>query len=123
VSNVTNIPVIKRDNGEPPYDGGMDLGLRVGNLEIDVKDVRDRLGRVEVKLDAVSTKAEVHDLKAEMIKWIVGTAIGLGVAAITVFTFVLNNATPKGVAPQSAQPIVIYVPVQPAPAVVTQPAK
>lgn len=103
-------------SGGPPYDGGMELTDRVGNLETDMKDVRDRLGRVEVKLDTFSTKADLADAKADLVKWIVGTAIGLGVAGITVMTFVLNNAIPRvqpAAAPAQA-PIIINVPAAPA---------
>nr|WP_315210816.1 hypothetical protein [uncultured Albidiferax sp.] len=86
------------------------MDTRIAKLEGFAQEARDRLVRVETKLDAVSTKAEVHDLKAEMVKWIVGTAIALGVAGITVMTFVLNNAAPKAVAPASPQPIIINIP-------------
>ena len=53
-----------------------------------------------------------------MVKWMVGTAVGLGVAAITVMTFVLNNAAPKSVASPPA-PIIIYAP--PAPPAIAMP--
>jgi hypothetical protein len=43
-----------------------------------------------------------------MIKWIVGTGALLGAAAITVMTFVLNNAVPKANPPTTA-PVVINV--------------
>lgn len=92
--------------GNPPYDGGMES--RVSKLEDFAQDTRDRLTRIETKLETVATKAELHDMKAEMVKWIVGTAIGLGVAGITVMTFVLNNAIPKGVS--QTQPIIITIP-------------
>lgn len=92
--------------GEPPYDGDMDA--RVAKLEDFAQDTRDRLTRIETKLETVATKAELHDMKAEMVKWIVGTAIGLGVAGITVMTFVLNNAMPKAVS--QTQPIIITIP-------------
>lgn len=79
---------------------------RIVKLEEFAADTKDRLVRIESRLDQMATKADlaekVGELKTEiqrsvneMIRWMVGTAIGLGVAAITVITFVLNNATPK----------------------------
>lgn len=105
---------------EPPYDPPMHE--RVVKLEEFAGETRERLARIETKLDAVATKAELHDMKADLVKWIVATAVGLGAAGITVMTFVLNNAIPKSpttaIAPQ--QPIIINVPSaaapQPAPA-------
>ncbi|WP_432377583.1 hypothetical protein [Duganella sp. P38] len=83
---------------------------RFEKLEAFAADTRDRLARIESRLDQMATKADlaekVGELKTEiqrsvneMIRWMVGTAIGLGVAAITVITFVLNNATPKAPPP------------------------
>lgn len=90
---------------------------RVEKLEEFAADTRDRLSRIESRLDQMATKADlaekVGELKTEiqrsvneMIRWMVGTAIGLGVAAITVITFVLNNATPK-TPPMPPTPITI----------------
>lgn len=83
---------------------------RIEKLEAFAADTRDRLARIESRLDQMATKADlaekVGELKTEiqrsvneMIRWMVGTAIGLGVAAITVITFVLNNAMPKAPPP------------------------
>jgi hypothetical protein len=37
-----------------------------------------------------------------MVKWVIGTMFGACVAAVTVMTFVLNNATPRaGILPQA----------------------
>lgn len=52
--------------GEPPYDDGMET--RVAKLENFAQDTRDRLSRIETKLDGTATKAEVADLKAEVHK-------------------------------------------------------
>lgn len=79
---------------------------RIVKLEEFAADTKDRLVRIESRLDQMATKADlaekVGELKTEiqrsvneMIRWMVGTAIGLGVTAITVITFVLNNAAPK----------------------------
>ncbi|MBJ7313033.1 hypothetical protein ACFOLJ_29860 [Rugamonas sp. CCM 8940] len=107
--------------GKPPYDGSMEA--RLSKLEEFASDARERLAKIEVRLDQTATKADIaevrtdlHEQTSTMIKWIVGTVSGLGVAGITIMTFVLNNAVPKAapVAPSAPQaPIVIYA--QPAP--------
>lgn len=102
--------------GGPPEDGDMDA--RVAKLEEFVVDARDRLMKIETRLDATATKADLHEGFNGMIKWVVGTAVVLGATAITVMTFVLNNAVPKAPAAQPA-PIVIQVPSQAPP---SQPA-
>lgn len=112
-----------KTGGDPPDNG--DMEARVVKLEDFAVETRDRLTRIETKLDATATKAEVHDLKAELIKWIVGVAIGLGAAGITVMSFVLNNATPKPVAaapaPLAPQPPTIIINVPPSPPAVAAP--
>lgn len=91
----------------PPVDngggGGNDAGMeaRVAVLEEVVKSLA-------TKADVAELRTEVHKGFSEMTKWIVGTAIAVSAAAITVGTFVLNNATPK--AASSPQPTVIIVP-------------
>ena len=74
----------------------------------------ERIAQLEAILPTLATKAdigglrsEMHEIKSDIIKWVVGTAIGIAVAAVTVGTFVLNNAVPK----QASQPpIIINVP-------------
>jgi hypothetical protein len=90
---------------------------RLVRLEDFALEATERLARSEARLDALATKAdlaalrvEMHKGFADMIKWIVGTAIVLGATAITVITFVLNNATLKALLAPPA-PIVIQVPV------------
>lgn len=66
----------------------------------------------EVKL---GLKSDLLAAESALIKWIVGVAIGLGAAGITVMTFVLNNAVPKtptAISQPAAgqQPIIINVP-------------
>lgn len=56
--------------------------------------------KIETRLDQIATKADLHECFNRAIKWVVGTAVGLGVAAITVMTFVLNNAAPKAASAQ-----------------------
>ncbi len=111
----------KLHNGTPPTDNG-DMEARVTALEDFAKDAKERLTRIETKLDHTATKADVAEAANSQIKWMVGTAAGLGVAAITVMTFVLNNAAPKSppavpaaaIQPSQA-PIIINVPAAAAP--------
>ena len=107
------------------YDGWMDIEPRVVKLEEFAAVTGERLARIEARLEDMATKADLAELRAEVhrsanetIRWIVGMGIGLGVAGITIITFVLNNATPK-VPPAPGAPITIYT--QPAPATAQAP--
>ena len=94
---------------------------RIGRLEQFATDARERLARIEARQAELADKVgalqvEMHKGFADMIKWVVGTAIVLGGTALTVITFVLNNATPKA-APTIPQSVVVYtqpVPLPPA---------
>ena len=97
----------------------MDIETRLDKLEDFAVETRERLTRIETRLDHMSehmaTKADLAELTATMIKWIVGIAFGMSAAGITVMTFVLNNATtPKAapLPPPAPQPIVIQLPSQ-----------
>lgn len=79
-----------------------------------------RMGHIEATM---ATKADLAETTTSIIKWIVGTALIMSGTAVTVMTFVLNNATPKAPA-ASPQPIVIYAPApaaQPVPVAPTKP--
>jgi hypothetical protein len=101
---------------------------RIARLEEFATDARERLARIEARQSELAAhqleltgkvgalQVEMHRGFADMIKWVVGTAIVLGGTALTVITFVLNNATPKAV-PMPPQSVVVYaqpVPVPPA---------
>jgi hypothetical protein len=90
----------------------MDIESRLGKLEDFAVETRERLTRIETRLDQTATKADLAEVSATMIKWMVGMAFGMSAAAITVMTFVLNNAVPKSVAapPPAPQPIIIQLP-------------
>lgn len=79
------------------------------------KDIGTIKSQMESFAEHYATKADLFEMKADLIKWIVGTAIGLGVAGITVMTFVLNNAIPKAQPMQNQPPIIINVPGTSAP--------
>lgn len=105
----------------------IDAHRRLAKLEDFALEARERMIKIEARLDQTATKAEMASLRAEMqrgfadmIKWIVGTAIGITATGIVVMTFVLNNAVPKAPAAPSA-PITIYA--QPAGAVPAPAAK
>lgn len=101
VSRARGRPPIDRGR-EPPDDG--DMNERLTALESRIDTI---LPTLATKADIAEVRTEIAESAANIIKWIVGTALGISVAAITIMTFVLNNATPKQ-APQ--QPTVIVVP-------------
>jgi hypothetical protein len=102
------------------------MEARIEKLEEFVVEARDRLTKIETRLDQTATKADLTGLEArmhkgfaEMIRWVVGSAFVLGATAITVITFVLNYATPPRNLPVPAvqpAPIVIQLLPYPAPA-------
>lgn len=109
------------------YDGPMDA--RVTKLEEFVVDARERLTKIETRLEQTATKADIGDIRVDMhkgfvdmTKWVVGTAVGMGAAGIVVMTFVLNNAVPKGSTPPPVQPQPIIIYAQPAPSTPASPA-
>ena len=92
------------------------MEARVAKLEEFAAETRDRLARIESRLDGIdarmammATKADLAELSERMIKWIAGTAIAMSAAAITVMTFVLNHAVSRAPAVQPA-PIIITIP-------------
>jgi hypothetical protein len=88
------------------------MNSRIAKLEEFAAETRERLARIEARLEQTATKADLHELSATMIKWIVGTVSGMSIAGITVMTFVLNNAVPKA-PPTPAQvvpPVIIQLP-------------
>lgn len=78
----------------------------------ELREIDVRLTKIEARLDQTATRSDVTDAVNGQIKWIVGTAVALGASAITVMTFVLNNAVPKPLTQPAAQPtpIIITVP-------------
>ena len=100
------------------------MEARVAKLEDFADETRERLARIETRLEEMVTKAdlnekiqelrvEMHKGFADIIKWMVGLAVVISATAITVMTFVLNNAVPKAPPPVPQPPIIVYA--QPAP--------
>lgn len=77
-------------SGGPPHDGGMEP--RLTKLEETVSDVRERLARIETKADGIAehgaTKAQIEGLRADLIKWFVGTAVALSATAFAIARFI-----------------------------------
>lgn len=90
------------------------LGDRIDRLseqtrtELQAMDVR--LARIETRLDQTVTRADLERAINSVVKWVVGTMLGAAVAAVTVMTFVLNNAVPRPAAAPSPAPIIIQLP-------------
>lgn len=63
------------NGGEPPYNDRMEP--RVAKLEAAIPDIRERLVKIETRLEHTSTKADVSQLESTLLKWFIGTAIAL----------------------------------------------
>lgn len=69
------------NNGGPPYDG--DMESRVAKLETDAQAGRDRLVRIESKVDHIDkdmaskdgTKAAIAEAKNSIIMWVVSAIL------------------------------------------------
>lgn len=95
----------------------MDIDLRLAKIESRLDkleefavEARERLAKIEARLEQMATKADLAELSATLVKWIVGMAVGMSVAAVTVMTFVLNNAVPKAAPAPPTTPLVIQMP-------------
>lgn len=98
--------------GEPPDNASMEIARRVENLETDMRDVRERMSRVETTLQHIDR--EVSNTKWWILGQIVAgllTVVGTGIAIqqMTVATFQAAGAQP---APAPAAPIIIQMPAQ-----------
>lgn len=65
--------------GNPP--GGDAMEKRIEKLESALPDIREKLVRVEAKVDSIekhgSTKADVSGLESTLIKWFIATAFAM----------------------------------------------
>lgn len=87
----------------------MDLEARVDKHDEMFADVRERLSKIEARLEHMATKEDLKQLESTLVKWVIGTTAGACIAAITIMTFVLNNAVPKA-PPTPSAPIIIQLP-------------
>jgi hypothetical protein len=55
----------------------MDLERRVEKLEAFAEDAKERLVRIETRLDGMATKADLAALEATILKWFIATAVAL----------------------------------------------
>lgn len=99
-------------SGDRSFDGGNGGGYD-DSMETRVKKLEDDL--LAIKTDVAVIRSNYltrHDLTEAMgaqVKWIVGTAVVLGGMALTIMTFVLNNAIPKAPATPPTQ---LVIPLQ-----------
>lgn len=113
VSKLFEDVVIAMDGGdEPPHNGDMNTA-RIIKLEEFAEDAKQRLARVETKLDHI--EKEVSNFKW----WLLGAIItilltvlgtGIGIQQMTVSTFQAAGAQSQP-APVQQPPIIINVPV------------
>lgn len=73
--------------GEPPR--GNDLEKRVEHLEKALPDIRDRLTRLEVKIDSIekhgATKNDIAQMEIRISRWMYGLVFGVIVLIIRSF--------------------------------------
>lgn len=106
------------DKPGPPADDGR-TEKRLTKLEADVVEIRERLARIEARLDQTATKEDLERAVATVVKWTVGVMFGFTTMTIVVMTFVLNYAAPPqgrfaGQEPAaSAQPPAIIINIPP----------
>jgi tetrahydromethanopterin S-methyltransferase subunit G len=104
----------------PAEDGRMEV--RVTKLETDVVEIRERLIRIETRLEQTATKEDVERMGTTIVKWCIGLMFGFTTSTIVVMTFVLNYAAPPqgrfakaelasvAAAPSQLPPIIINMP-------------
>jgi hypothetical protein len=81
---------------------------RLIKLEEFASETRERLAKIELRLEQTATKADIADMRADMqkshnetLRWMIATAIGLFVGFGGLF-FMMSNSM------KSPTPIVIY---------------
>ena len=86
------------------------LEERIDQTRTELQAMDVRLARIETRLDQTATRADLERAINSVVKWVVGTMLGAAVAAVTVMTFVLNNAVPRTIAAPSPAPVIIQLP-------------
>ncbi|MRW82939.1 hypothetical protein GJ698_02390 [Pseudoduganella sp. FT26W] len=100
------------------YDGRMEA--RIAKLEEFATDAKERLVKIESRLEQTATKSDISDLKADLHKsstditrWMLATVISLFLGFAGLF-FTMSNASKSAAVPQS--PVTVYTQAPPAPA-------
>ena len=75
--------------GEPPYDGGMEA--RIARLEDFAADTRDRLARIETRMDTFATKEDLHKEIGAQTWRIVGALLTFGTLLSAAVFFIAKN--------------------------------
>lgn len=97
-NNVSLFPV--RDNGQgkgqnnggnPPTEPPMDLVERVTDLEKDMRDVRDRLARIEVKQNFQATREDLQKEITAQTWRLVTFVCGFGAALVAATYFIAKH--------------------------------
>lgn len=97
------------------------MEARLIKLEEFAIETRERLAKIELRLEQTATKADIADMRADMqksstdiLRWMIATAIGLFFGFGGLF-FVMSNST------KNPAPIVIYAQPPAAPPAVGKP--
>lgn len=92
MSKVIDIRDISRElkgRGGPPDNG--DMEARVAKLEEFAQQTRDRLTRIETKIDSFATKEDLHKAINDQTWKIIGAMITLGTLLSGIVYFVARN--------------------------------
>lgn len=79
-------PQVERGGGDGPSDG--DMEARVRELEKTMTDVRERLAKIDGRLEHTATKNDVSQVESTLLKWFIGTALALASLAFVAAKFI-----------------------------------
>lgn len=86
--------VLRRDKrlpkGPTPPDND-DMEARVAKLEDSAQDTRDRLARIETRLDTFATREDLHDELHKQTWRFIGAVTTLGIAVIGSMVWIAKN--------------------------------
>ncbi|MGI4938743.1 MAG: hypothetical protein ACRYF5_18660 [Janthinobacterium lividum] len=82
-----------------------------GRLEVIETRMDGRLDSMEqlFKAGVSNLEALQHKATADLMKWLVGTALGIAAVGLSLMTFLINSAIPK-IAPPTPAPVVLQIP-------------
>jgi hypothetical protein len=97
--------------GSMDYDANEHMDNRLKKLEDFAVDTRERLARLEARIEQIFaemlTKAEFAQQITRLMQFFIVTLVSVLAVMITVMTFVLNYAAPPRVAAVPSQPTVV----------------